>query len=219
MNLRVALLLTIAARLLAQEDPDGPRPLSNEELLLPAGWTEAVPQDSLIRKLAIIEIARAEEAVSATGFWHRLTPKIQLGASLGASEFLFPDPAGGYFFPRDSYRISFSIAPLEIFDGSAHALALLQRAEARTRYALLLGKQSQARLALARKRIALTQDLALAREQMDLSRLLLEYYELLFRQGKAEFHTLTRSRLEAVKARSGYLDLERRVRELGSLIP
>jgi hypothetical protein len=112
-----------------------------------------------------------------------------------------------------------SIAPAEILDASGHTLALLRLAEARTRYAILLGKQSEDHLVRVRKRLALTRDLALAQEQMDLARLLLEYYELLFKQGKTEFHTLTRARLDAVKTRAGVLELERRVREAASATP
>lgn len=219
MKLLVPLLLSIAARVLAQEDPEYPAGLPREDYSPSPALTEFVPQDSLLRHLALIDVARAETAVSASDFWHRLIPRVQLGATLGTREVLFPDPAGGYLLPRDSYRISLSIAPAEIFDASKHALALLQLEEARTRYALLLGRQSRARLAVMRKWIALTQDLALAREQMELTRLLLEYFELLFKQGKTDFHTLTRSRLEAVKMRVGFLDLERKVREIGSTVP
>jgi hypothetical protein len=175
------------------------------------------PQDSLLRQLAHIEIRRAETEAESSDFWHRLIPRVELSATIGERDLLFPDPSGGYILPRDSYRISLSFAPMDLFDGSKHALALLRLEEARTRYALLLRNQAQVHLALERKRIGIAQDLALAREQADLTKLLLEYYELLFKQGKAEFHTVTRSRLEAVRMRGNLLDLERRSRELGFL--
>jgi hypothetical protein len=217
MKFLVPLLLVAAARGIAQEDPDAPPGLPRDD---PGpARSHSTSQDSLSRYLALIEITRAEAAVSASDFWHRLIPRVQVSASLGAREVLFPDPAGGYLFPRDSYRVTVSIAPAEIFDASRHTLALLHLEEARTRYDLLLGKQSEDRLARVRKRLALTHDLALAQEQMDLARLLLEYYELLFKQGKTEFHILTRARLDAVKSKAGVLELERRVREAGADIP
>lgn len=212
-------LLIFSALAPAQEELESPAEAPRDERAAMPALSPSPSQDSLARHIALLAVARAEEAVTASDLWHRLIPRVQLSASLGARDILFPDASGGFLLPRDSYRVTVSIAPAEILDGTRHALALLQLSEARARYAILLGRQSDARLARMRKCLALTHDLALAREQVDLSRLLLEYYELLFKQGKADFHTLTRARLDAVKMRAGFLELERRVREAGSTSP
>ena len=186
----------------------------------PITETHSVPaQDSLLRQIALIDIARGEVAAASTDFWHRLIPRVLLSGSLGGRDLLFPDPAGGVVLPRDSYRISISFAPLELFDDAKHSLALLQLEEARTRHALLLKTQARARITVERKRLGLTRELGLAREEADLAKLLLEYHELMFKQGKDDFPALTRSRLSAVRARANLLELERRIRELDAAIP
>lgn len=216
--MRLLFCLLLASTASSQESREESLSHPGEYPSPPSEYPSLPPNDSLDRHLARIAIARAEEAVSATDFWHRCIPRVQVGATFGAHGVLFPDLAGGYLIPKDSYRMTIALSPFELLDESRHTQALLQLDEARTRHSLLIRKQSEARLLLLRKLAGLTQELALARERMELTKLLLEYYELLFKQGKAEFHTLTRTRLEAVRMKSGLLELERQVREIGSLV-
>ncbi|HEX9006946.1 MAG TPA: hypothetical protein VF889_06605, partial [Bacteroidota bacterium] len=131
---RVLVLLLLCQPALAQSDDPALWLASSDdasEPRLPA-LTSSPVRDSLERALAVLALTRAEELVAATAFWRKLIPRIQVGASAGIREVVFHDITGALMLPKDSYRLSATLPLDELFDGSRHALALLERDQART---------------------------------------------------------------------------------------
>jgi hypothetical protein len=175
--------------------------------------------DSLSRSLAVIEVAKAHEALEGSDFWHRLIPRLSLEAGIGVRDIAFPDAGGTIVLPKDSYRASIGLSLSGLIDGSAHALAALQLAEAETRYAVLVRRQTLARLARVRKRNEIAAELAALREELALRTSAMAYQELLFGQGRADFHALSGARIDLIRIKGAVLRLETVLRGLETSLP
>jgi hypothetical protein len=190
------------------------------------GWVEsnitgiASPAlDSLSRSLALIEVAKAREALDGSDFWHRLIPRLSIEAGIGVRDIAFPDAGGTIVFPKDSYRASIGLSLSGLMDGSSHARAALQLAEAEIRYAALVRRQSLARLSRARKRDQCAAEIEALGEEVALRESAVAYQELLFRQGRTDYHALTGARIDLMRIKHGVHRLEGLLRELGPFPP
>lgn len=154
--------------------------------------------DSMALSLLEIDIGKAEEKVTSTRFWRRLIPQVHLSASFGIRDLVFVDPASfiPYLIPHDSYRLTISLSLNELFFSSQHAQALFDLDKLRTEYALRKNQLALSRQALDRQLSDLTEELQFLAEELLLIQDLLRFNELRFSQGKIEFDTLTRTRLE-----------------------
>ncbi|MEO8167329.1 MAG: TolC family protein [bacterium] len=157
-------------------------------------------QDSLKLRLLDIEIARAELGVSETNIWHRLIPDVHLSASIGVRQLVFIDPTSfvPYTLPKDSYRLTASLSLSGIFSSTQHEQALLSLDQAQTEKAMLEQKQHSDHERQIRERNASQQELDLMQEEMKLLKEILEYTELLFNQGKADFDNLVKAKLQVL---------------------
>jgi len=154
--------------------------------------------DSMALSLLEIDIGKAEEKVTSTRFWRRLIPQVHLSASFGIRDLMFIDPASfvPYLIPHDSYRLTISLSLNELFFSSQHAQALFDLDKLRTEYALRKNQLALSRQALERQLSDITEELQFLAEELLLIQDLLRFNELRFSQGKIEFDTLTRTRLE-----------------------
>ncbi len=184
-----------------------PLPEDSTDPPIPAPAPSAA-RDSLERALARLAVARADELVAATAFWHKLVPRVQLGASAGIREVVFHDLTGALMLPKDSYRLSATLPLDDLLDGSRHALALLEREQACVRMALLVEQQTRAHELIRLKCAQLDRELPVQRERVLLFSSLAEYHEMLFVQGKIEYPVLLRSRHALLTAQKKLDDLE-----------
>jgi hypothetical protein len=213
----LAVLLLISARVLSQSEAcEGPGSADGSDTV-PGTSLESLlvspALDSLNRRLARIGIEKARESVASTDFWHRLIPRVSFEGGIGLRDLVFPDAGGLIVLPRDSYRITASISLSGLVDGSAHMRAELQVAEAEARFSLLVHRQSLARLALERKKNDLTIVLGGLREELRLKESASECQELLFIQGRVDFHAVAASRIELIRLRNAVARLALRLNE------
>jgi|GEM_PF-6681564 len=196
----IAMLFLIVPRAWAQPGPVVPPELPWAETgeSLPGEFPEA-GLDSLNRSLALIEIAKADEALAASSFWHRLIPHVSVNGGIGMRDIVFTDGTGSLVLPKDSYRFTVALSLSDLFDGSARARAEIDRAEAETRYLLVVRKQSLARLALLRKKYDLAGELAALREELDLRTSLAAFQELLFTQGRIDYHAFSGAKIDLIR--------------------
>ena len=157
--------------------------------------------DSAARRLAAIEVAKADLEVSASSFWRRLVPSVTIGGTLGIRDLMFPETGGVVVFPKDSYRITATLSLSGLLDGSKHALALLAREEAEARRARLILNQDAARAELRRKAVRIRAELTALEEELVVWRSLAAYQEILFTQGRADFHAVARTRVDGIHLR------------------
>lgn len=211
----IAMLLLLAPAAISQTDPWRLPELSLMESsasliaeMPPAGL------DSLYRFLANLEIAKADQALAASSFWHRLTPNVSVNGGIGVRDIAFNDGTGSLVFPKDSYRLTVSLSLSDLFDGSAGARAEIQRAEAETRLLILSRKQSLARLALRRKKEDLAANLAALREELAVRTSLASYQELLFIQGRIDYRALSEARIDLIRLKHSVAGLSSRLGEI-----
>jgi hypothetical protein len=159
--------------------------------------------DSLRLELARLEIDRAAARVSSTGLWHRLIPKLQVGATFGVRELVFPDLSGALILPKDSYRLSVSYALADLIDGTQNEAAEFQYREAILKYHLL--EES-----LARARLSAVEELGLLQDELLIARALEIFHTMEFEEGKGEYPALAKARLEVMR-------LEKAIREKGGI--
>ena len=211
-------LLFFSSRVRCQSEPD-----ERLEVLDPAGGDagDADPSgrsspglDSLYRRLASLEVEKAREEVASSNFWHRLIPQVSLGGGVGIRDLAFQDAGGALLLPKDSYRLTFGISLSSLLDGSEHMRAELRLAETETRYFILIRRQSVARLALERKKMEFSGELTALREELSLRGSAVAYQELLFAQGRADFHALAGARIEVIRLRQAAAALEMKVKDL-----
>lgn len=174
--------------------------------------------DSLERVLACLEVARAEEEVARSDFWHRLIPRISFESGIGVHDVAFADPSGSLVIPKDSYRITFSLSLSGLLDGSACTLARLRLREMQTRYAVLLRKQSLSRRSLERKKNEFSAELASLREELRVRESDVACRELLFAQGRADFHALSGARIDLIRLHHSCARLAAAVRAVESAL-
>ena len=174
--------------------------------------------DSLERLAASFAISRAAGEVAAGDFWHRLIPRVSVEAGIGIRDIAFTQAGAAYVIPKDSYRLTLGLSLSGLLDGSAHRRAELHLAETEARFELLLRKQLAARAALVRKRSACMAELEALREEIALRESDMACRELLFAQGKADFHALVGARIDLVRLKHAAGRLEAMVRAIGKAL-
>jgi len=179
------------------EEPETPEIAAGEEIL-PA-WTPGA--DSAARQIAVLAVAKADAEAAATSFLRRLVPSITIGGTIGLHDLMFPETGGVVVFPKDSYRITATLSLSGLLDGSKHALALLAREEAEARRARLILNQDAARAELRRKAVRIRAELTALEEELVVWRSLAAYQEILFTQGRADFHAVARTRVDGIHLR------------------
>ena len=112
--------------------------------------------------------------------------------------FIDPESFVPYLIPHDAYRLSVSFSLNELLFSSRHAEALLDLARLKTEYALRKSQLALSRQALERQLGETAAQLQLLSEELLLIQDLRRFNELRFSQGKIEFDTLTRTRLELI---------------------
>lgn len=171
-------------------------------------------RDSTERFLAFLELRSAEEECAATRFLRRLIPRVQLGASFGVREIVFPEIAGAYALPKDSYRLTVSISLSELLDDSQHNHAAIRLEKAKAQYRLICLRQSELQMGKLRRLSELLRERSVLLEQEAIIDSLAQYYELRFQQGKAEFNTLAHARLELLDAKKALQRIEQQIQEI-----
>jgi len=154
------------------------------------------PLDSLDLAEALLEAERASIDASATSLIQRLIPRITLSASLGMGEVVLRDPSTDALLPRDSYRLTFSLGIDQLVRSHEHDRALVRLRSAEENLC-------RTRMQIAeRERVRRTDEdaglevLALLVSELELVRQLVTYNEMLFAEGKIEFDTLVRTKLQ-----------------------
>ena len=214
----LVILLLLPCRGLPQaesdEGPAAPEPGNESPLVSGRSELSSPRLDSLERSLALLEVAKAREALTSSNFFHRLIPQVSVQGGIGLRELAFPDAGGALLLPKDSYRLSIGLSLSNLFDGAAHARAEIRLAEAETRLSLLAHRQALARLALGRKRVETSSELAALRDELSVRATAVACQELLFAQGRADFRALAGARVDLIRLRHAAGRLERRLREI-----
>lgn len=179
-----------------------------------------VALDSLELHLLDIEIEKAQERLKETKFWKRLIPQVHISASLGLRDVVFIDPTTftPYIIPRDAYRLTISLSLTGIFDFSKQSLAQLELERLSTERSLRLLKLAESRKILEQQLSALQQNLVIAQEAIRIIEDLVRFNQLRFEQGKIEFDTLMRTKLELLNAQKAILRIQHQQSELQSKI-
>ena len=205
------LLLTVTAfsvQSVCQTPTDEPEDLSHGVTI----------QDSLDLHILELEIERARLNATQSDLWHRLVPRVSLGASLGVKDIFFVDPTTSlpFLLPRDVYRLTLTLPVLEILDNSQHALAELQMEQLQTHLARLKNHQHNTEQLLRKKLLALDEENRLLHEQVRMSEDIIRFRQLLFDQGNLHYDVLIRSKLDLLNAKRALnrLTLQRFVLEL-----
>jgi hypothetical protein len=219
MKILIAMFLLLAPCAGSQQEPAAPgeQPLS-ESAETVAPEIPPLGLDSLYRSLALIEIAKADEAVAASNFWQRLIPHVSVNGGIGMRDLAFTDGTGSLTLPKDSYRLTVALSLSDLFDGSACARAEIQRAEAETRFLILSRKQSLARLALLRKKDDVAGELAALREELAVRTSLGAFQELLFTQGRIDFRALSEVKIDLIRLKHSVAGLSFRLRDIDRLL-
>lgn len=154
--------------------------------------------DSLEIATALLEVKRADIDVSATSVVQRLMPRVTLSASFGVGEVMFRDPSTDALtvLPRDSYRLTFSLGLDQLLRAPDHDRALVRLKAAEIDLARIRTQASQRQYIRETDETARRQELALLADELNLVRQLVAYNEILFAEGKIEFDTLARVKLQ-----------------------
>jgi outer membrane protein TolC len=165
-------------------------------------------RDSAEIRLAEIRVAEAAVALEESSWWRRCLPRVNLSASFGMSEVLFPDPGVPSILPRDTYRLTLALPIHELLDFSRERQARLKLEESRLRLAELRMSHAVEKSSADRRSAAALAELILLREEEELVRRLVRYYEVQFEQGEVRFDTLLRARLQLLNTRARILRCE-----------
>jgi outer membrane protein TolC len=172
--------------------------------------------DSLDLKILENRIEKARLQVSESAFLRRLIPRIQATASLGLKDVFFIDPltADPYLLPHDSFRLTISLSVTDILDFTPQEMARLELSRLELEHQRASIKQARWRDALRATVVRLERQLELLRKELPLKARLVNYRELLFRQGKSDYDTLIRARLQLLSLKRSILELEQRIDDL-----
>jgi hypothetical protein len=172
--------------------------------------------DSLELAMLDIEIQKAEERVRETSFWKRIIPQVHISGSFGVRDVVFIDPTTftPYILPRDAYRLTISLSLNEAFNFSKHSLAEFELERLSTERAHRLQRQAQLRNSFEQQLIALQEQLAILQEEMSIVQELLRFNQLRFEQGKIEFDTLMRAKLELLSVQKAVQRIQHQKSEL-----
>lgn len=152
------------------------------------------------------DLLLAETRVSATSLWCRLRPSVNVSASFSLKDAIFYDPDSNTLFPRDSYRITFSLPLHELLNAQKHEEALIERR--RLESELSAARRDSARGERERqRRLAASEDeMLLLRRELSLLQDIVHFDSLLFEEGKIKFDALARARLQALQTERMVLD-------------
>jgi outer membrane protein TolC len=169
--------------------------------------------DSLELRILETRVQKARLRVSEASFFRRLIPRIQATASFGLKDVIFVDPltADPYLLGHDSFRLTISLPVTDVFDFTRHETARLELAQLEMEYQKACIVQVRRRDALMGTVARLERHLELLREELPLKARLLTYREILFQQGKSDYDTLVRARLQILSLRRSILDAEERL--------
>jgi len=188
-------------------------------LLVGPGSTQAQPVasvfslDSLDLRILENRIQKARLKVSEASFFRRLIPRVRATASFGLKEIVFVDPltADPYLLPQDSFRLTISLPVTEVLDFTVEELALLDLQRLEMEYGRACIEQARVRKAGAATVSCLERQLELLEKEKPLKARLVKYRELLFHQGKTDYETLIRARLQLLALERSILQLEQRI--------
>ncbi len=152
-------------------------------------------------QLAIPELRKAEATAGETTFWRRLLPRIQLSATLGTRDLLFSE-SGTLVLPTDSYRMTISLSLSELLDGTPHDVALLNVEEARLKVGQARQKQLLDSLHGEANRLDLADQIKFLNQEEGRLAMIVDYYEMLFAQGKVDRLPVECTRIELDRARN-----------------
>jgi hypothetical protein len=166
-------------------------------------------RDSLELQRLQLELRITDLALDGTDFWHRLIPRVSLGASFGIRGITFveardPEPV---VVPTDLYRLTVSLSLSDLVSRSEHERAHLMREQAVLELSLAQTRQLMNRQIADERRRRLRAELSLMEEMLRLSERLHRYYGLLFDQGKTSFDVCVRAEQQAIEARQRVLRL------------
>ena len=195
-----------------QEVPD---PAGGESVAVDPPGRSSYGLDSLYRRLASLEVEKAREEAASSNFWHRLIPQVSIAGSVGIRDLAFQDAGGALLLPKDSYRLTIGISLSSLLEGSEHMRAELRLAETETRFSVLLRRQTLARLALERKKKELSAELAALREELSVRGSAVACQELLFAQGRVDYHAVAGARIDLIRLKHAAARLEIRLQTLG----
>lgn len=216
--LAAIVLLFFAPRVRCQSESDErwdvPDPAGGEAGAADPSGRSSPGLDSLYRRLASLEVEKAREEVASSNFWHRLIPQVSMGGGVGIRDLAFQDAGGALLLPKDSYRLTIGISLSSLLEGSEHMRAEFRLAETETRYSILIRRQSLARLALERKKKEFSGELTALREELSVRGSAVACQELLFAQGRVEYHAVAGARIELIRLRHAVARLEISVYEL-----
>jgi outer membrane protein TolC len=166
-------------------------------------------EDSAEIRLAEVRVAEAAIALDESSWWRRCLPRVNLSASFGMSEVLFLDPAAPSILPRDTYRLTLSLPIHELLDFNRERQARLKLEESRLLLAQIRLRKAADQMQSEDRTSATKAELTLLREEDELVRRLVRYYEVQFEQGEIRFDTLLRARLQLLNTRMRILRCER----------
>jgi hypothetical protein len=172
--------------------------------------------DSLELAMLDIDIQKAKERVRETSFWKRIIPQVHISGSFGVRDVVFIDPTTftPYILPHDAYRLTISLSLNEAFNFSKHSLAEFELARLSTERAHRLQRQAQLRNSFEHQLIALQEQLAILQEEMSIVQELLRFNQMRFEQGKIEFDSLMRTKLELLNTQKAIQRIQHQKSEL-----
>ena len=216
--LAAIVLLFVSSRVRCQSESDErwevPDPAGGEAGPADPSGRLSPGLDSLYRRLASLEVQKAREEAASSDFWHRLIPQVSMGGGVGIRDLAFQDAGGTLLLPKDSYRLTVGISLSSLLEGSEHMKAELRLAETEIRYSILIRRQSLARLALERKKEELSGELTALREELSVRGSAVACQELLFAQGRVDYHAVAGARIDLIRLRHAVARLEFRVHDL-----
>jgi outer membrane protein TolC len=178
--------------------------------------TGSSPVDSLEMALLDIEIRKAKERVSETSFWKRIIPQIHVSGSFGVRDVVFIDPTTftPFILPRDAYRLTVSLSLSEVLNFSKHSLAELELDKLSTERTYQTLRKALLRKSIEQQLTELHEQLEFLREEVGIVQELLRFNQLRFEQGKIEFDTLMRTRLELLSVQKAIHRIEHQKSDL-----
>lgn len=125
--------------------------------------------------------------------------------------FIDPLTADPYLLPNDAFRLTFSLSVNDVLDFTRHELARLDLQLLEMEYRKNRIEQAQRRRRGAATVARLERQLELLEKEEPLKAKLVNYRELLFHQGKTDYETLIRARLQLLSLERSILQLEQRI--------
>jgi len=153
--------------------------------------------DSLSTRLFNLDIQQAELEVSRTDFWHRLMPRIVFSASVGLRDIVFEETTGQpLVLPQDSYRLTVSLSLSDLLNDKDNIAASIKLRRLKLEREAAFRRAVEERKRQIQSRNLLREEVQNLNEQLAIHRRILEYRELEFEQGKADYSDVARAKLD-----------------------